>query len=141
MAPPGCDKKLAIVFATPVEECVTRVMTRQGHPSLKPGAKSAGIVRGFRTQLEAPREAEGLTQVVSMAPHSLHSTVEDVGNFLMQWQTNNKPASSASPSTSAASSLSALASAETMQKAPAKSKGVVNSFSALSMGDESEEDE
>lgn len=88
MLPRECDKKIAIIFATSVEECIDRVMQRKGHPTLKPSPKTPGIVRSFEKTFVVPLPSEKICQVISMIPSQLEVTVENVGALLTSWHKN-----------------------------------------------------
>lgn len=44
---------------TSLEDCKARVMSRKGHPTLPPSAKSVGVINGFAEGFELPTEREG----------------------------------------------------------------------------------
>ena len=70
----------AIELHVPLEVCIERVNHRVNHPTLKPGKKSANIVRGFSRLLEwVNSSAEGIGRVLpSFKPDDVRFIVEEV---------------------------------------------------------------
>jgi len=73
---------VALWLDADLDECARRVMARESHPTLPPGAKSEAIVRRFATDFVPPSRSErGISNVIRLVV-PLEMDLDDLANAL-----------------------------------------------------------